>query len=55
MIAAEEEASRVVPIIAAARKAGVTVPISIDTFRASVARAAIEVRVRERQRERMNG
>jgi dihydroneopterin aldolase/2-amino-4-hydroxy-6-hydroxymethyldihydropteridine diphosphokinase/dihydropteroate synthase len=42
LINAEEEAARVVPIIAALRRAGLTVPISIDTYRPSVARAALE-------------
>ena len=41
VIEAELEAARVVPVIEAARKAGVKAPISIDTFRASVARAAV--------------
>jgi 2-amino-4-hydroxy-6-hydroxymethyldihydropteridine diphosphokinase len=39
-ITAEEEAARVIPIIEAVRQA-VTVPISIDTYRASVAQAAL--------------
>ncbi|MBD2088843.1 dihydropteroate synthase [Microcoleus sp. FACHB-1515] len=41
-ITAEEEQQRVLPVIAAIRSAGIIVPISIDTTRASVARAAIE-------------
>lgn len=41
-ISAQEEISRVVPSIQALRDAGITVPISIDTFRADVARAALE-------------
>lgn len=40
-ITAEEELNRVVPIIRAVRQA-VTVPISIDTYRAEVARAALD-------------
>ncbi|CAO1623423.1 unnamed protein product [Sympodiomycopsis kandeliae] len=40
-ISAEEEASRVVPVIQAIRQAGIETPISVDTFRASVARAAL--------------
>jgi dihydroneopterin aldolase/2-amino-4-hydroxy-6-hydroxymethyldihydropteridine diphosphokinase/dihydropteroate synthase len=39
-ISEEEEANRVVPVIRALREAGISVPISIDTFRASVAEAA---------------
>ncbi|EPQ29345.1 uncharacterized protein PFL1_03100 [Pseudozyma flocculosa PF-1] len=41
-ISPDEEAARVCPIIRAIRQAGVAVPISIDTFRASVAEAALE-------------
>lgn len=41
-ITPEEEIERVVPIIKAIRAAKVTIPISIDTFRATVAVAAIE-------------
>lgn len=37
----QEEASRVVSVIKAIRGAGMTVPISVDTFRASVAEAAL--------------
>ncbi|PWN90850.1 Dihydropteroate synthase [Acaromyces ingoldii] len=40
-VSAKEEEDRVVPVIAAIRAAGITVPVSIDTFRASVAEAAI--------------
>lgn len=38
----EEEASRVVPLIQAIRVSGHTVPISVDTYRPNVARAAVE-------------
>jgi dihydropteroate synthase len=38
---AEEELSRVVPVVAALRAAGVAVPLSIDTVKATVARAAL--------------
>ncbi len=38
---AEEETRRVVSVISAIRDAGITVPISVDTFRASVAEAAL--------------
>ncbi len=38
----EEQITRVVPVIRAARAAGVTTPISIDTRDAAVARAAID-------------
>lgn len=41
-VAAEEEEARVVPVIEAVRKA-VAVPISVDTYRASVAREALAV------------
>ena len=37
-----EELERVIPVVAALRKAGCIAAISIDTYRASVARAAIE-------------
>lgn len=37
----QEEAARVVSVIKAIRSAGITVPISVDTFRASVAEAAM--------------
>ncbi|NJL23222.1 MAG: dihydropteroate synthase [Leptolyngbyaceae cyanobacterium SM1_3_5] len=40
-VTAEEEQRRVVPVIAAIRAAGMTVPISIDTTRSIVAQAAI--------------
>src|SRR6186713_2410829 len=38
----EEEAARVVPVVAALRKAGVRTPISVDTRKADVARAALD-------------
>ncbi|ORE04842.1 Dihydropteroate synthase [Rhizopus microsporus var. microsporus] len=38
----EEEIRRVVPLIKALRQSGFDLPISIDTFRASVAKAALE-------------
>ncbi|CBQ72372.1 related to multifunctional folic acid synthesis protein [Sporisorium reilianum SRZ2] len=38
---ADEETRRVVSVIKAIREAGITTPISIDTFRASVAEAAL--------------
>lgn len=41
-VSEEEELSRTLPVIKAARSAGITVPLSIDTFRASVARACVE-------------
>jgi dihydroneopterin aldolase/2-amino-4-hydroxy-6-hydroxymethyldihydropteridine diphosphokinase/dihydropteroate synthase/2-amino-4-hydroxy-6-hydroxymethyldihydropteridine diphosphokinase/dihydropteroate synthase len=41
-ISAEEEISRVVPVIKAIRSKNGEIPISIDTFRAKVAAAAIE-------------
>ncbi|CAG8466430.1 1008_t:CDS:2 [Ambispora gerdemannii] len=42
-ITAEEELSRVLPVIRAIREKGITdIPISIDTFRAAVAEKAIE-------------
>jgi dihydroneopterin aldolase/2-amino-4-hydroxy-6-hydroxymethyldihydropteridine diphosphokinase/dihydropteroate synthase len=37
-----EELTRVVPAIAAIRAAGISIPISIDTYRATVARAAVK-------------
>lgn len=37
-----EEAERVVPVIQALRKAGIEIPISVDTYHASVAKQAIE-------------
>ncbi|KAJ1301145.1 hypothetical protein OPQ81_003557 [Rhizoctonia solani] len=37
----EDEIARVVPVVRAIREAGIQVPISIDTFRADVARAAL--------------
>ncbi len=41
-IAADEQIARTVPIIEGARTGGVTAPISIDTTRAEVARAALD-------------
>ncbi|GAA5909797.1 hypothetical protein JCM8208_005462 [Rhodotorula glutinis] len=41
-VPAPEEAARVVPVIAALRERGVSVPLSVDTFRAEVARAALD-------------
>ena len=41
IVDAEEEADRVVPVIRAARERGIDVAISVDTFRASVARDAV--------------
>jgi dihydropteroate synthase len=41
LVSEEEEIERTVPIIAALRAAGVTAPISIDTRKAGVARAAL--------------
>jgi dihydropteroate synthase len=41
-VPAEEEIARAVPVIAALRAEGVTAPISIDTRKAAVARAAFE-------------
>lgn len=41
-VSPEEEASRVVPVIGALRQAGVQLPISVDTFDASVAQAAFD-------------
>jgi dihydropteroate synthase len=40
-ITTEEEIGRVVPAIMAIRQAGISIPISIDTYRAKVAEAAI--------------
>jgi len=37
-----EEIERVVPVISAIRRAGINIPISIDTYRASVAEEAIK-------------
>ncbi|GAA5827441.1 hypothetical protein JCM3770_005838 [Rhodotorula araucariae] len=37
-----DEAARVAPVIAALRAQGVSTPLSVDTFRASVARAALD-------------
>lgn len=41
-VPAEEEARRIAPVIAALRAAGVDTPLSIDTRKAAVARAAFE-------------
>ncbi|KAJ1483780.1 Dihydropteroate synthase-like protein, partial [Baffinella frigidus] len=41
LVTSEEEAARVVPVIEAARARGCTVAISVDTFRADVARASV--------------
>ncbi|KZO94683.1 Dihydropteroate synthase [Calocera viscosa TUFC12733] len=41
-VSEEEELARVVPLITQFRASGMHTPISVDTFRASVARAAIE-------------
>ncbi|MFV0490977.1 MAG: dihydropteroate synthase [Pseudorhodobacter sp.] len=41
-VTVDEEISRTAPVIAALRAEGVTVPISIDTRKAAVARAALE-------------
>ncbi|KAI5776381.1 Dihydropteroate synthase-like protein [Geopyxis carbonaria] len=41
-VSEDEETARVVPAVAALRAAGVTAVISVDTYRASVARAAVE-------------
>lgn len=41
-ISEEEELARVVPVVTALRKAGFALPISVDTYRAKVARQAIE-------------
>ena len=40
-VAEVEEAARIVPVIAALRDAGITTPISVDTRKAGVARAAL--------------
>ena len=40
-VSAREEVARVVPVITAIRDAGITTPISIDTRKAAVARAAL--------------
>jgi dihydropteroate synthase len=40
-ISLAEELDRVIPVIQAVRQAGITAPISVDTTRAAVARAAI--------------
>ncbi|KND04741.1 dihydropteroate synthase [Spizellomyces punctatus DAOM BR117] len=41
-ITEEEELKRVIPVIEAIRKRNQTIPISVDTYRASVAKAAVE-------------
>jgi dihydropteroate synthase len=41
-VSAEEEQGRVVPVVAALRQAGVRAPLSVDTRKASVARAALD-------------
>ncbi|KAI5792838.1 Dihydropteroate synthase-like protein [Pyronema domesticum] len=41
-VGADEELRRVIPAIQALRAAGITAPISVDTYRASVAAAAVE-------------
>ena len=41
-VSADEEAGRVVPVIRGLRAAGATAPISIDTAKAAVARAALD-------------
>jgi dihydropteroate synthase len=41
-VSAAVEAARVVPVIAALRQAGITVPVSIDTTKATVAEAALK-------------
>ncbi|CAE6483868.1 unnamed protein product [Rhizoctonia solani] len=40
-VSPEEEIARVVPVVRAIRQDGIQVPISVDTFRAEVARAAL--------------
>src|SRR5690349_19283747 len=40
-VPADEEAARVVPVIEQLRRAGCTTPISVDTRKAAVARAAL--------------
>lgn len=41
-ITAEEEIERTAPVVKALREAGITVDISVDTFRSDVARAVLE-------------
>lgn len=41
-ITAETEIERTVPVVKAIREAGVTVDISVDTFRSEVARVVLE-------------
>ena len=48
-VSAEEEAARVVPVIEALRKR-FDVPISVDTYKGSVADAAVQGRCRSGQR-----
>jgi len=45
-VPADEEAARAVPVVRGLIAAGCTAPISIDTYKASVARAAVEVGAR---------
>ncbi|MGL4280553.1 MAG: dihydropteroate synthase, partial [Albidovulum sp.] len=45
-VSAEEEIARTAPVIRALRRAGVMVPVSIDTRKAPVARAALEAGAR---------
>lgn len=40
-VSEEEETARVVPVIQAIRQAGILIPLSVDTFRGSVAQAAL--------------
>ncbi|KAH7337582.1 Dihydropteroate synthase-like protein [Rhizoctonia solani] len=40
-VSPEDEIARVVPVVRVIRQAGIQVPISVDTFRAEVARAAL--------------
>lgn len=41
-VSADEELSRILPVITALRAQGITTPISVDTFKASVADAALQ-------------
>lgn len=45
VVSAEEELERVVPVITALRESGLSVPISIDTYKSEVAEAALEAGV----------
>lgn len=45
-IAAQEELDRVVPVIRALRQAGLPVPISVDTYKADVAKEALDAGAR---------